>query len=83
MYPHIAGAAWKNATGELCRVTRECLELARVQGESGIIEIAESAAAKVRGQCPIEAAMAGLERGEPIRYHDPSWHQMEYVPGTS
>jgi hypothetical protein len=53
------GFAWKNAAGELCQVSKQCLELARVHGDPGIIEIAESAAAKVRKSCPVEATAAG------------------------
>ena len=44
----VSALAWQNAVCELCRVTRECLELAWVQGDPSIIEIAETAAARVR-----------------------------------
>ena len=37
-----------------------CVDLARVHGDPGIIEIAESAAARVRKSCPVEATAAGL-----------------------
>jgi hypothetical protein len=53
-------AQWKDAAGELCRLTKESLDLARVLGEPNMLEIAESAAARVRAQCPVEAAAAGL-----------------------
>jgi hypothetical protein len=36
------------AASKLCRVSKECVELARVQGDQNIIEIAESAATRVR-----------------------------------
>jgi hypothetical protein len=52
--------AWQNAVGELCRVTRECLEFARVQSDRNMLDVAESAAARVRTQCPIEAGAAGV-----------------------
>ena len=35
-------------------------ELFRVHGDPGIIEIDESAAARVRKSCPVEATAAGL-----------------------
>jgi hypothetical protein len=51
---------WKNAAGELCRLTKESLDLARALGDPNILSAAESAAARVRSQCPVEAAAAGL-----------------------
>jgi hypothetical protein len=51
---------WKQAAVELCRLTAESLELARALGEPEILEIAESAAAKVRTNCPLEAEAVGL-----------------------
>ena len=41
---------------KLARIAKESLGLARAH----ILAIAESAAARVRNQCPVEAAMAGL-----------------------
>jgi hypothetical protein len=52
--------AWKNAATQLARIARESLDLARALGEPGILEIAESAAARVRSQSPVEAEAAGL-----------------------
>jgi hypothetical protein len=49
-----------NGAGELARMSKESLDLARALGEPGILEIAEGAAARVRNQCPVEAAAAGL-----------------------
>ena len=51
---------WKKAATELCRLTKESLDLARALGEPNILDAAESAAARVRNQCPVEAAAAGL-----------------------
>jgi hypothetical protein len=51
---------WQNAARELCRLTRESLDLARALDNPNILEIAESAAARVRTSCPVEAERAGL-----------------------
>jgi hypothetical protein len=53
-------ARWKHAAGELARIAKESLDLARAQGQPDILAIAESAAARVRSQCPLEAEAAGL-----------------------
>jgi hypothetical protein len=51
---------WKNAAVELCRVTKESLDLARALGDPPILDAAESAAGRVRTQCPAEAEKVGL-----------------------
>jgi hypothetical protein len=52
--------AWRNAAGELARVSKECVNLALRQGDPDIIDIATTAAARVKTQCPVEAEKAGL-----------------------
>jgi hypothetical protein len=45
----------------LCRVSKETVKTRPAsQGEPNIIEIAESAAARVRTDCPVESAALGL-----------------------
>ena len=39
--------AWKNAATQLARIAKQSLDLARALGESDILAIAESAAARV------------------------------------
>ena len=51
---------WKQAAVELARVSKESLELAWTLADPNILEIAENAAARVRTNCPLEAAAAGL-----------------------
>jgi hypothetical protein len=41
-------------------MTKESLDLARALGDPNILDVAESAAASVRTQCPIEAEKVGL-----------------------
>jgi hypothetical protein len=50
----------QNAAIAVCRISKECVEVARAQGEPGILEIALNAAARVRTDCPLEAAAVGL-----------------------
>ena len=53
-------SAWKLAATELVTMTKESLDLARALDDQNILEVAQSAAATVRTQCPVEAAAVGL-----------------------
>jgi hypothetical protein len=52
--------ASERRAGDLCRVSKESLELARVQSDQNIIEIATTAADQVRTQCPVESEEVAL-----------------------
>jgi hypothetical protein len=46
--------------GELCRIARECLDLARAQPDEKLVRLAAAFAAKTRSEYPVEAKAAGL-----------------------
>jgi hypothetical protein len=51
---------WKLAATKLAVITKESLALAHRLGQKNILDIAQSAAARVRNQCPVEAEKVGL-----------------------
>jgi hypothetical protein len=50
----------RDTPGELCRIARECLELARAQPDEELVRLAAAFAAGVRMKYPLEAQAAGL-----------------------
>ena len=46
--------------GELCRIARECVELARASHDETTLKLALMLAAKVRAEYPAQAKAAGL-----------------------